>query len=167
MSNKQVWNYHGDSPKAGRKLLLLEISELTISLPLIFRLIHPAEIDIRKDWFATRVIAADEKQNTQYISLVDCLQVVTINRKNGQAVEQSLIELNDKLNKYFSDFGWRMVRKELSQIKKRQKKSHIELSKDLIGKLKDYMRRNSLDSFDQAIDNLLSEAEMQKDFGQE
>lgn len=61
------------------------------------------------------------------------------------------------LNQYFSDLGWRMVRKELSQIKKRQKKSHIEVSKDIILRLKRYMELERLDSFDQALDTLLSE----------
>ena len=84
-------------------------------------------------------------------------------KSSFSGISTLIVKLNDKLNSYFSDFGWRMVRKELSQIKKRQKKSHIELSKDLIIQLKEYMGQHSLDSFDQAIDNLLVEAEGNRD----
>lgn len=132
-------------------------------MPLIYRLIHPAEIAQKSDWFSTSVATADEKQNKEYISLVELLQQVTQERKNLASVIHPLTRLNQNLNRYFSDYGWRMVRKELSQIKKRQKKSHIELSKDLIVKLKTYMEQQSLDSFDQAIDNLLSEVEFFKE----
>ena len=162
MSYKHAWIYHGESPKAGRKLLLLEADELTLALPLIYRLIHPAEIAQKSDWFSTSVVTADEKQNREYVSLVELLQKVTQERKNLINLTDPLTRLNQTLNQYFSDYGWRMVRKELSQIKKRQKKSHIELSKDLIVKLKAYMEQQSLDSFDQAIDNLLSEVEFLK-----
>ncbi|MBL4814973.1 MAG: hypothetical protein JKY74_05765 [Shewanella sp.] len=162
MSYKHPWVYHGESPKAGRKLLLLQVDELTFALPLIYRLIHPAEIAQKSDWFSNRVVTADEKQNTAYISLVELLQRVTQERKNLTNLIAPLTRLNQSMNQYFSDYGWRMVRKELSQIKKRQKKSHIELSKDLIVKLKAYMEQERLDSFDQAIDNLLCEVESLK-----
>ncbi|BAJ02106.1 hypothetical protein [Shewanella violacea] len=159
MNYKHPWVYHGEAPKAGRKLLLLQVDELTFSLPLIYRLIHPAEIAQKSDWFSASIVTADEKQNTQYIMLVELLQRVTQERKKQTNLIEPLTHLNQMLNQYFSDYGWRMVRKELSQIKKRQKKSHIELSKDLIAKLKSYMEQENLDSFDQAIDNLLSEVE--------
>lgn len=159
MSYKHPWVYHGESPKAGRKLLLLGVDELTLALPLIYRLIHPAEIAQKSDWFSSQVVTADEKKNSEYISLVELLQGVTRERKNLQNLIEPLTRLNHSMNQYFSDHGWRMVRKELSQIKKRQKKSHIELSKDLIVKLKAYMEQESLDSLDQAIDNLLTEVE--------
>ncbi|WP_076411520.1 hypothetical protein [Shewanella sp. UCD-KL12] len=160
MSLKYPWVYHGEAPKAGRKLLLLEESELTVSLPLIFRIVHPSELDLRKDWFSDLIIEMDKSDNPEYIILMERLQQVTLNRKKqGTALTQSLTLLNQQLNLYFSDYGWRMVRKELSQIKKRQKKSHIELSNDLIVKIKMYMEKERFDSFDQAIDNLLTEAE--------
>lgn len=159
MSYKHPWVYHGESPKAGRKLLLLGVDELTLALPLIYRLIHPAKIAQKSDWFSSQVVTADEKQNREYISLVELLQGVTRERKNLQNLIDPLTRLNHSMNLYFSDYGWRMVRKELSQIKKRQKKSHIELSKDLIVKLKAYMEQERLDSLDQAIDNLLTEVE--------
>lgn len=162
MDQRQAWVYHGEAPKAGRKLLLLEMTELNIALPLIFRLVHPGELETRKDWFVSPNNLHEVSHNQNYIDLVECLQLVTENRKRLNEIETLIVKLNDKLNSYFSDFGWRMVRKELSQIKKRQKKSHIELSKDLIIQLKEYMEQHSLDSFDQTIDNLLEEAKEKK-----
>lgn len=51
MDHKQAWMYQGDAPKAGRKLLLLEPNELTIALPLIFRLVHPEEVIKKQNGF--------------------------------------------------------------------------------------------------------------------
>lgn len=157
MNYKQVWVYQGETPKAGRRLLLLEPDELTIALPLIFRLIHPDEISKRGNWFLTELVEMDANHNPKYIALVPQLQEVTQMRKELDSVKPMLRILNESLNLYFSDYGWRMVRKELSQIKKRQKKAHIELSKDIISKLKLYMEKGKFESFDQAIDNLMSE----------
>lgn len=161
MNQQQAWVYHGDKPKAGRKLLLLEPDELMLAIPLIYRLIHPDEIILRKDWFLPELVEANSQNSSQksekYISLVPQLQRVTQLRKDIELLVEPLQHLNLSLNAYFSDFGWRMVRKELSQLKKRQKKAHVELSKDIIIKLKHYMEREKFESFDQAIDNLLTE----------
>jgi hypothetical protein len=160
MDYKQAWVYQGETPKAGRKLLLLEFDELTISLPLIYRLIHPDEIIKRPDWFLAKL---DVNLNEKYIVLVSQLQQVTQMRKQLESVRPLLRILNESLNIYFTDYGWRMVRKELSQIKKRQKKAHIEVSKDIISKLKMYMEAEKFESFDQAIDNLMTEAKFKND----
>jgi len=162
MNVQQVWVYHAEKPKAGRKLLLLETDELMLAIPLIYRLIHPDEVLLRKDWFLPELVEANSQNSSQkseqYISLVPQLQRVTQLRKDFELLAEPLQHLNLSLNAYFSDFGWRMVRKELSQLKKRQKKAHVELSKDIIKKLKHYMETGKFESFDQAIDNLLTEA---------
>ena len=144
----QAWKYHESKPTAGRKLLLLEESELNFALPLIYRLINPDAAASKATWFYNL---------NSYPELVTLLNEVVRLRKKGQLLDNELTKANNMLNQYFSDFGWRMVRKELSQIKKRQKKSHIEVSKDIIQRLKHYMETQKLDSFDQAIDTLLSE----------
>ncbi|SUI69110.1 hypothetical protein [Shewanella morhuae] len=144
----QAWKYHESKPTAGRKLLLLEESELIFALPLIYRLINPDAAASNATWFYNL---------NSYPELVTLLNEVVRLRKKGQLLDNELTKANNMLNQYFSDFGWRMVRKELSQIKKRQKKSHIEVSKDIIQRLKHYMETQKLDSFDQAIDTLLSE----------
>ncbi|RTR33477.1 hypothetical protein [Shewanella atlantica] len=161
MEQQQAWVYHGENPKAGRKLLLLEVEELMLAIPLIYRLIHPDEMLLRKDWFLPELIEDNSQESSRksdkYISLVPLLQRVTQLRKDHELLSAPLQQLNLSLNSYFSDLGWRMVRRELSQLKKRQKKAHIELSKDIITKLKHYMERGQFESFDQAIDNLLTE----------
>lgn len=148
----QAWIYQQDKPTAGRKLLLLEEAELIFALPLIYRLINPEAVASKPDWFCDA-----ELQTVFYTKLVTQLNELVRLRKKALRIDNELTNVNKMLNQYFTDFGWRMVRKELSQIKKRQKKSHIELSRDIILRLKRYMETQTLDSFDQAIDTLLSE----------
>ncbi len=148
----QAWIYQQDKPTAGRKLLLLEEAELIFALPLIYRLINPEAVASKPDWFCDA-----ELQTVFYTKLVTQLNELVRLRKQALRIDNELTNVNQLLNQYFTDFGWRMVRKELSQIKKRQKKSHIELSRDIILRLKRYMETQKLDSFDQAIDTLLSE----------
>lgn len=149
----QAWDYHQQAPKAGRKLLLLEKDELIFALPLIYRVIHPDNKLSKPLWF-TQITSVE---HDVYRDLVTALNLLVSLRKKTQALEPQLLTVNRLLNQYFSDLGWRMVRKELSQIKKRQKKSHIELSNDIITKLKVFIQQEKLDSFDQAIDTLLSD----------
>ncbi|ACJ29262.1 Conserved hypothetical protein [Shewanella piezotolerans WP3] len=151
---KQEWQYHGNKPIKGRKLLLLQQSELVLALPLIFRLIPKEQILKRLAWFESS--AGSE---SQFLEISKLLSLVTRKRKQKMDFSVELEQLNLFLNQYFSDYGWRMVRKELAQIKKRKKKSHIELSNDLVYRLKAFMSLKQLDSFDQALDFLLSEVE--------
>lgn len=150
---QQAWIYQ-QKPVAGRKLLLLHETELVLSLPLIYRLIHPEAVNLRVDWFCE----LDDRQSA-YVNLVTHINALLRLRKKAESLDAELVRVNTILNHYFSDLGWRNVRKELSQMKKRQKKSHIELSNDLIVRLRHYMAVEKLDSFDQALDTLLSEHE--------
>ncbi|WP_338056219.1 hypothetical protein [Shewanella pneumatophori] len=149
------WCYHLSAPKAGRKLKLLESEELVFALPLIYRLIPLTSISARREWFVD--LPSEEQRSQLYISLSESLSVLNKKRKHSPSVAAELNDTNKLLNLYFSDYGWRMVRKELSQIKKRKKKSHIEISNDLVIRLKEYMAINQIDTFDQAIDSLLSD----------
>ncbi|GIU38314.1 hypothetical protein L2719_03700 [Shewanella schlegeliana] len=151
----QSWQYHQQKPTAGRKLKLLEAEELLVALPLIYRLISLIEVEKRKDWFYEFEEAVEREQ--LYILLTESLSSLNQLRKQATGVDEALLQTNLLLNRYFSDYGWRMVRKELSQIKKRKKKSHIEIGNDLVVKLKEFMAQNQIDTFDQAIDHLLSE----------
>ncbi|MGL6123749.1 MAG: hypothetical protein ACRC1W_12195 [Shewanella sp.] len=148
----QAWIYQQDKPTAGRKLLLLEEAELIFALPLIYRLINPNSVESKPAWFC-----GSESTPISYAEQITQLNELVHLRKIGHPLDNELTKVNNMLNQYFTDLGWRMVRKELSQIKKRQKKSHIELSRDIILRLKGYMETQKLDSFDQAIDTLLSE----------
>jgi hypothetical protein len=154
---KQEWQYHDKKPAKGRKLLLLEESELVFALPLIFRLIPLEETVKRVDWFI--LYESELALQTHYLALSTELTAITKKRRVNGDFKLDLQAVNHALNNYFSDYGWRMVRKELSQIKKRKKKSHIELSNDLIHRLKAFMSLKQLDSFDQALDYLLSDEE--------
>ncbi|MEZ9596432.1 hypothetical protein AB4298_17545 [Shewanella sp. 10N.261.52.F9] len=149
-----LWVFHNEKPKAGRRLKLLEADEIVFALPLIYRLITLADFNVRAEWFVDFEL---EERNSHYIKLSESLSALNQQRKGVADLTKALAESNRLLNRYFSDYGWRMVRKELSQIKKRKKKSHIEISNDLVMQLKEYMAANQIDTFDQAIDSLLSD----------
>ena len=154
---KQDWQYHGEVPVRGRKLVLLQQDEVVQALPLLYRLLPDLEIQNRKDWI-------NEKLSLQQLAqsrtrLIDCLSILAKQRRSIEGLADALFNANIEINHYFSDHGWRMIRKELSQIKKRRKKSHIEVSNDLVHRLKAFMSLKQLDSFDQALDFLLSENE--------
>ncbi|WP_298774226.1 hypothetical protein [uncultured Shewanella sp.] len=147
------WRYHGEAPKAGRRLVLLKPDELHLALPLIYRRIKAKNISLQPTWFNQEI----NNQEQAYFALEPLLTELVQQRKMNEDIVPLLKKVNVSLNAYFSDLGWRMIRKELSQIKKRQKKSHLEVSNDIIFKLKHYMQKQQFDSVDQAIDNLLSE----------
>ncbi|MEZ9200162.1 hypothetical protein [Shewanella sp. 10N.286.54.B9] len=153
-NTKQEWQYHSNKPTKGRKLLLLQRDEIVIAFPLIFRLIPRDQILKRVEWFESGA-----ESETKFLKVSELLSLVTRKRKQNSDPRVELEQLNLCLNQMFSDYGWRMVRKELAQVKKRKKKSHIELSNDLIHRLKAFMSIKQLDSFDQALDFLLSECE--------
>ncbi|KPN77640.1 MAG: hypothetical protein LRY75_02795 [Shewanella xiamenensis] len=152
MTTAYFWEYHQEAPTSGRKLRLLDKAELVFALPLIYRMVHPDVVGEKAGWFNLLMHSP-----TSYTELIANINILVQLRKKNQTVDVQLQQVNRMLNQYFSDLGWRMVRKELSQIKKRQKKSHIEVSKDIILRLKRYMELERLDSFDQALDTLLSE----------
>jgi hypothetical protein len=64
--------------------------------------------------------------------------------------------LNHDLQLIFSDTGWRWIRREISQLKKRAVKSRFELSVDLAHDLKIIMAREQLTTFDDVIDFLIT-----------
>ena len=156
------WRYHERAPKSGRRLLLLDITEIETCIPLLTRVLESKSLTRRVGWFTPDLLNNKEYYQTTYIALCNILQRLS---EQVQYEQHDINYLNSLLNMTFSDLGWRNMRKEISQLKKRQKKSHIELSNDLIVTLKNYMQQHSFDSFDQAIDNLLSESKtFEEDF---
>ncbi len=153
------WRYHGDAPRAGRKLLLIQADEISLTVPMIYRYLTSENIQRKPDWYLVSVASANRlTEHPIYSELIDSLRaLVNSHRQKSESIAQQLKATNTLLNQFFSDLGWREARKEISQIKKRQKKAHIEVSKDIINRLKLYMEQESFDSFDQALDNLLSE----------
>ncbi|MGS0680598.1 hypothetical protein ACVBIL_05475 [Shewanella sp. 125m-7] len=155
INSAQVWQYHNAKPTAGRMLKILQIDELVLALPLIYRLIPLSEMEKRTEWFIE--FNSTKECQRLYVMLSESLSELNAKRKQTRGLEEALVKSNKLLNQYFSDYGWRMVRKELSQIKKRKKKSHIEIGNDLVARLKEFMSLHQVDTFDQAIDFLLSE----------
>lgn len=68
--------------------------------------------------------------------------------------------LNQTLNNIFSDAGWAEIRKKISQINKRENIKRIPISNAIYRELVQYKERNKLSSFDEAIELLLEQAEV-------
>ncbi|WP_432526864.1 hypothetical protein [Shewanella sp. GXUN23E] len=139
--------------------MLLQLDEISLAVPMIYRLLTNDSITRRPGWYHENIQSVNRLSESEvYSSLVDSLRALVNGlRSKSPNLNQLLNNSNIRLNQFFSDLGWREVRKEISQIKKRQKKAHIEVSKDIINRLKLYMDQEKFDSFDQALDNLLSE----------
>ncbi|MGL4476201.1 MAG: hypothetical protein ACRCT7_17370 [Shewanella sp.] len=152
------WQYHGEAPKAGRKLLLVLWDEIPFALPLMYRYMTKDYYRRKPEWFEFTLTNEQSLSGLPLFANLNELMksLLELRRQGDEQQHAALAQVNLLLNQYFSDLGWRMVRRELSQIKKRQKKGHIEVSKDIIEKLKSYMVSYQFDSFDDAIDNLLS-----------
>lgn len=163
---EENWKYHGEPPSAGRKLRLISYNEMGVFIPLIYRVIS-SNISLEKlHWFSISSIETIKNSTKIKSGIVlfptlhdELKKLIAIKKESAIPIDDIYIQLdnvNKIINKTFSDNGWRNIRKEFSQILKRRKKSHIEISRDLINKLKQYMNKNGFDTFDQAVDELLS-----------
>ncbi|MBV7316352.1 hypothetical protein [Shewanella sp. NIFS-20-20] len=162
------WQYLGAAPKAGRKLLLIQEDEIPLVMPLLYRYMTKEYLRRKPDWFQCRLAPEQSlSQQALFIELNQHMRLLLEHRRqrNAEQLQQALILTNQGINQFFSDLGWRMVRREFSQIKKRQKKGHIEVSKDIIERLRLYMAQHQFDSFDDAIDNLLC-IELEENFSE-
>ena len=65
--------------------------------------------------------------------------------------------LNDEINRIFSDEGWRQIKKKMRQQTIRQQRSQVILSKEVSNRLAKFKQELNLDTFDEAVDYLLSE----------
>lgn len=149
------WRYiYGDKPK-GRRMRLLSVAEAKLANDFIRRHIRHSSSSIHPDRYQVNFCQYPDTAEKFWLSAARLLRTIARTPESAVLFE-TMDELNELMNCIFSDQGWRWVRKELSQSKKRVNKTRIELSSDLAAKLKNIMAREQFISIDETIDHLLS-----------
>ncbi|MCT8865394.1 hypothetical protein [Shewanella xiamenensis] len=149
------WRYqYGDKPK-GKRMRLLSVEEAQLANHFLRRHIRHTMSNISPTRYQHNFIHFHDTAEKFWMSASRLLRA--IKRTPVPCIEhESMDELNELLNSIFSDEGWRWVRKEISQLKKRENKTRIELSSELVSRLKGLMEREGLRTIDEAIFHLLS-----------
>lgn len=155
-SNYQApqWRYDFAEP-TGKKMLMLSIEEAKLTIKLLRRHVkhsncikHP---DHYKPPFREHMDYADKiwLSANRYLRNIEALPIEAVNHNDMDA-------LNQELQLIFTDIGWRWIRKAISQAKKRENKARMEVSTDLIEKLKAIMDREGIETFDDVLDHLIT-----------
>ncbi|MGI2014180.1 hypothetical protein [Shewanella oncorhynchi] len=149
------WRYkYGDKPK-GKRMRLLSVAEAQLANHFLRRHIRHTMSTISPIRYQHNFVHFHDTAEKFWMSASRLLRAIKRTPISG-IEHESMDELNELLNSIFSDEGWRWVRKEISQLKKRENKTRIELSSELVARLKSIMKREDLGSIDEAIDHLLS-----------
>ncbi|MGL5668699.1 MAG: hypothetical protein ACRDD9_21560 [Shewanella sp.] len=156
-----AWTYHAlpsdvSSRPKGRTLRLLSADEAVNPYirDLLTRLVNSTLYQPEKsDWFTSSFL---DGSPTLAVSFRQLLRETEQSKSKSPPPETSLHSLNVCLNAIFSDFGWKQIRRRISQIERVQKTTRPVISKTQYDKLvifKDTIRAKSVDA---AIDELLS-----------
>lgn len=147
------WQYDYSEPK-GKRMRLLSKDEAKLAAGLLQRHVkyHStiANSERYKSEFSLHASYAEK------IWLSACRYLRKIDELPSDVITDiDMDALNQEMQLIFSDAGWRWVRKEISQLKKRVTKGRLEVSADLIDKLKSIMEREGLASVDEVLDHLI------------
>lgn len=148
------WQYHHGAPK-GKRMRLLCIDEARLADNLLRRHVKHSNVLLNKGRYQSQFIEHFDYADKIWRSVLIYLRKIVSIPAN--AVQHNDMDaLNQELNLIFSDDGWRWIRKEISQSKKRLNKARMEVSSDLVDRLKLVMVREQLNSFDEVLDYLIS-----------
>lgn len=148
------WRYDYVEPK-GKRMRLLSVDEVQISSRLLNKHIRFSNGSIQPERYKPNFRKHMEYADKIWLSASRAIRNISSLPEND-VHHYEMDALNQDLQLIFSDAGWRWIRKEISQLKKRQTKTRFELSEDLVKKLKIIMAREDLKSFDEVIDFLVS-----------
>jgi hypothetical protein len=150
------WRNHYLAPvNGGRPILMLNIDELKLAGNLLLRYLSVSHFSENPDDFTSSIKLSPELKNKIFVSAKR--QINKLSGIDDDVFPHHLLDnLNEDLNTIFSNECWKKIRLEISQIKKRNKKLRIEVSKDLVKKLNNIRQLNSLRSYDEVIDYLIS-----------
>jgi hypothetical protein len=154
----QPWRRHYGEQGQGRPLMLLGQDELAFCQPLLKRVLSSLFYHDHKELYSYHVVRNSEYRHKLFLSAKAKLKQL-LKHDNSEDYHHEIDGLNEDLNIIFSDDGWKKIRLELSQIKKRNKKKRIELSGDLIDKLLLVKQKYNLSSYDEVIELLLERDE--------
>ncbi|MBB1391556.1 hypothetical protein ACRN9Z_16810 [Shewanella frigidimarina] len=148
------WSYDFYEPK-GKRMRLLSIEEVQLSSRLLNRNVKHTNCSTHPERYKSNFKAHVPYAEKIWLSV--CRAIRNISALPVHAVHHHDMDaLNHDLSLIFSDTGWRWIRKEISQLKKRSRKSRFELSADLLDELKSIMAREKLTTFDAVIDYLVT-----------
>ncbi|WP_282109325.1 hypothetical protein [Shewanella algicola] len=147
------WRYDYGEPK-GKRMRLLSIDEVKLASKLLSKHIRFANGSIQPDRYKPNFRKHMEYADKIWLSASRAIRNITALPEND-VHHHEMDALNQDLQLIFSDAGWRWIRKEISQLKKREKKYRFELSADLSDQIKAIMVREDLKKFDDVIDFLI------------
>jgi hypothetical protein len=157
MSNYKVpkWRYEYGRTGKGLNLKMLSIEELLQSNEVIEDWIKPTQALHKAEWYKPIVNNSSEYQ----VLWLDCKRRINklVKQADDKISHLEMDALNDEINRIFSDEGWRQIKKKMRQQTIRQQRSQVILSKEVSNRLAKFKQELNLDTFDEAVDYLLSE----------
>ena len=156
-----AWTYHAlpsdvSSRPKGRTLRLLAASEAASPQvrDLLSRMIGNTYNQIEKtEWFTSQFLNGTP---TLTVTFRQLMRETEPSKSKPLPQETALHSLNVWLNSIFSDSGWKLVRRRISQIERVQKTTRPVISKNQYDKLVLFKDTIGAKSVDAAIDELLS-----------
>lgn len=156
-----AWTYHAlpsdvSSRPKGRTLRLLAASEAASPQvrDLLSRMIGNTYNQIEKtEWFTSQFLNGTP---TLTVTFRQLMRETEPTKSKPLPQETALHSLNVCLNSIFSDSGWKLVRRRISQIERVQKTTRPVISKNQYDKLVLFKDTIGAKSVDAAIDELLS-----------
>lgn len=156
-----AWTYHAlpsdvSSRPKGRTLRLLAASEAASPQvrDLLSRMIGNTLNQIEKtEWFTSQFLNGTP---TLTVTFRQLMRETEPTKSKPLPQETALHSLNVCLNSIFSDSGWKLVRRRISQIERVQKTTRPVISKNQYDKLVLFKDTIGAKSVDAAIDELLS-----------
>ncbi len=151
--NAPQWEYINGQTKRGRPLLLLSCEDLLLANSFLQKKIK------RSNWLDKK---ANYNQNltdkiaNEYVSETNLLlkYFEKLDSITDREID-TLNKLNQNLNRMFSEDGWRKIRFEIRQMKKRTKQVRLEISKQLFEQLQEIKAKERLDTTNSAIEYLI------------
>ncbi len=148
-----LWSNDDGKTKRGRPLVLLDSFELQLINKFLQKKIkRHCWITNIKNYNANLL----DKVANSYISettlLLKKLELIDV------IEDEHIFELdrvNHNLNRIFSESGWRSIRFEIRQIKKRNKQIRVEISKDLFAQLEMIKKNEKLDNINSTLEFLI------------
>uniref|UniRef100_UPI003B5B1223 hypothetical protein n=1 Tax=Shewanella gaetbuli TaxID=220752 RepID=UPI003B5B1223 len=148
------WRYEYGKTGKGLNLKLLSLEELTNSADVIVEWIRPTQALEKPDWFKDLVKSKDYEK-----LWLDCNRRVktVLNQDDDETICYEMSALNEDLNRIFSDEGWRQIKKKIRQQTIRQQRAQVILTRDTSKRLTEFKNAMKLETYDEAVDYLLSE----------
>lgn len=153
------WKYHSEKKAPGKKLLLPSQQELIDFGLLIINRFNSRHLN--EDWFTPSLL---DMNSTEYYSMMSrCRESVKIlknslgnpNYSRAEVIDSAVKQLHSAFNNYFSDDGWRLVGKAISQAKKRANTMRTEIKATTHAQLLALKDEIKQDSIDQTIEFLI------------